>query len=167
MRHDDPNATHEDDKVVRVQPIVKAIDEFMARNAITVKELSVRLDIPYSTLTSALRGARPFPSDAETRKRLASVLGVPGLQIAIWCELLSLDDFIVTQNFETNAKAALQAMRADPAVSYFTPSDDVWEKTPAHAKVALILMYQTLTQKRLLDLSKVPATAKESDALTH
>lgn len=104
-----------------------------------------------------MRGARRFPSDVETRKRLVSVLGVPGLQVAIWCELLNLDDFIVTQNFESNAKAALQAMRADPAVSCLTPSDDVWDQTPTHARIALILMYQTLTQKPLLDLSKVPA----------
>ncbi|MDD5471488.1 MAG: hypothetical protein PHP05_06195 [Sideroxydans sp.] len=161
MKQDDPGASHEDSKVVRVQSIVKAIDEFMARNAITVKDLSTRLDIPYSTLTSALRGARPFPSDAETRKRIASVLGVPGLQVAIWCELLSLDDFIVTQNFESNSLAALQSMRADPAVAYFIPSDAIWAQMPTHGKIALILMYQTLTQKRLLEVSKVPEQAKE------
>jgi hypothetical protein len=36
---------------------------------------------------------------------------------------------------------------------------------PQHGKIALILMYQTLTQKRFLDPSKVPAQSKEDNAV--
>ncbi|MBN8745501.1 MAG: hypothetical protein J0I24_14545 [Thiomonas arsenitoxydans] len=146
------------------QEIVSVLRRFAAEKRIDLQTLSARLDIPYSTLTSALRGTRPFPSDLETRKRIASVLGVTGLQVAIWCELLGLDDFIVTQNFESNALAALQAMRADPVVAHIAPSDDAWEQMPQHAKIALILMYQALTNKRLLEVSKVPAQPEEDNA---
>lgn len=141
----------------RQQEIVGALRRFAAQNQIDLLTLAARLSMPYSTLTAALRGTRPFPSDAETRKRIASVLGVPGLQVAIWCGLLSLDDLIVKQDFESNSLAALRSMRDDPAVAHFAPSDAIWEQMPRHSKIALILMYQTLTQKRFLEASKTGA----------
>jgi hypothetical protein len=75
---------------------------------------------------------------------------------------LNLDDFIVAQKFDNDARIALNAMRNDPTVSYFAPSDAVWESTPAHAKIALILMYQTLTGKRFLETAKIHGTEDES-----
>ena len=150
---------------MRVQPIIKAIEEFMARNQMTVKDLALQLGMAYSTLTSALRGDRPFPAAADVRRRVAKALGVPGLQVAIWCELLNLDDFIVTHQFDNDARIAIEAMRHDPTVSYFVPGDDVWNATPEHAKIALILMYQTLTGKRFLETAKIhgPERSKKAE----
>lgn len=144
-------------ELVEVKPIVKALEKYMVDNGLSMHDLADEhhLKMAYSTLSSALRGARPFPSDVETRAKVARMMGVPGLQVAIWCELLTLEDFVVNDDFEMDAAKALTAMRNDPAVSYFLPSEDVWQKTPAHAKIALILMYQTLTGKRFLAAAKV------------
>lgn len=140
-----------------VSPIVKALEKYMLDNGISLKELSdeQHLDMPYSTLSSAMRGARSFPSDREIRSRMARMMGVPGLQVAIWCELLNLEDFIVKETFEQDAAKALAAMREDPSVAHFIPSDEEWERTPQAGKIALVLMYQTLVGRRFLQAAQV------------
>ena len=145
---------------VEVKPIIKALEQHMVDNGLSIRDLSDErhLDMPYSTLSSALRGARPFPSDAETRGKVARLMGVPGLQVAIWCELLTLEDFVVKDNFERDAAKALEAMREDSTVAHFVPSDAVWAQTPEHAKIALILMYQTLTGRRFIEAAQIPET---------
>jgi uncharacterized protein (DUF2384 family) len=140
-----------------VSPIVKALEKYMTENGLSMKELSDEryLGMPYSTLSSAMRGARPFPSDRDTRSRIAQMMGVPGLQVAIWCELLNIEDFIVKESFEQDAEKALQAMREDPTVAHFIPPDSEWKKIPESGKVALVLMYQTLVGRRFLQAAHV------------
>lgn len=140
-----------------VSPIVKALEKYMLDNGLSLKELSddQHLDMPYSTLSSAMRGARAFPSDREVRSRIARMMGVPGLQVAIWCELLNLEDFIVKETFEQDAAKAVAAMREDPSVAHFIPSDEEWARMPQAGKIALVLMYQTLVGRRFLQAAQV------------
>ena len=147
-----------------VSPIVKALEKYMLDHALTMKELSDphHLDMAYSTLSSAMRGARAFPSDRDTRNRVARLLGMPGLQVAIWCELLSHEDFIVKDDFQRDAAMALEAMRADPAVAHFVPSDEDWKQMPRSGQIALVLMYQTLVGRRFLRAAKVAEGTSEA-----
>ena len=144
--------------MVKVQPIVAVLEEYAGRKSITLLELSKRLGIPYSTVTAAMRGERPMPVDAEVRERLAELLDVSGLQIAVWCGLLSGADFVVRGDTgEQLLDGVLDRVRADPSVGVSAASDAAWADTPREVKVMLAHIYQRLIGQRILPTAKVPA----------
>lgn len=153
---------------LRVSPIVKALERHMEEQHLSLKELAGPgcLDLPYSTVSTLMRGARPFPTDHALRTRMARMMGTSGLQVAIWCELLTLEDFVVKQTFEDDARRALESMRADPSVSHFIPSDAQWNAMPPSGQAALVLMYQTLVGRRFVKAAQISPAAQTATSLS-
>lgn len=144
--------------MVKVQPIVAVLEEYAGRNSITLFELSKRLEVPYSSVTAAMRGERPMPVDAEVRERLAELLNVSGLQIAIWCGLLSGVDFVVrNDDGDKLLDGVLDRVRADPTVGVSAASEAAWESTPREVKVMVAHIYQNFVGQRLLPTAKLQA----------
>ncbi len=145
---------------VKVQPIVATLEEYAGRNSITLLELSKRIGVPYSTVTAAMRGERLLPDSAELRERLAELLDVTGLQIAIWCGLLSANDFVVrSDDGDKLLDGILDRVRADPSVGVSAATDAAWAETPREVKIMLTHIYQQFIGQRILPTAKVPAQA--------
>lgn len=143
---------------VKVLPIVVALGEFAGKHGMTIHDLADRLDVPYSTATAFMRGDRPVPVDVELRERMAELLGVSGLQIAIWCGLLSNNDFVVrSDEGDRVLDLALERVRADASVGVSAVSDAIWAETPRETKVMVAHLYQQLSGQRLLPTAKLPA----------
>ena len=133
----------------RPEPIVVRLNEYMHRNGMTVRDLALTLDVPYPTLTAGMRGDRPFPASKDVRRKLARLLDVPGLQIAIWCNLLDVADFIVEKDFDKTVELAIKTMREDQSVAHTLPPNDAdVEAWPRSAKTALVLLYQIYLRER-------------------
>lgn len=140
------------------------LERYMLGKGMTVRDLAEFLEIPYPTLTAGLRGDRAFPSDARIRRKIADLLGVSGLQVAVWCEILSIEDFSVPPGKSDLELRALRGMKEDPAVGYLIPEEEVWKTWPPAARAAIILIYQELTKNILLPPVKVPAPKVASEA---
>jgi transcriptional regulator with XRE-family HTH domain len=144
--------------MVKVQPIVAVLEEYVGRNNITLLELSRRLGVAHSTMTAIMRGDRQMPVDSELRDRLAELLDVSGLQIAVWCGLLSGADFVVrNDDGDKLLDSVLDRVRADPSVGVSAPSDRAWAETPREVKVMLAHIYQQFVGQRLLPTAKLQA----------
>ncbi len=143
---------------IKVQPIVAVLEEYVGRNSITLFELAKRIGVPYSTVTAAMRGERPMPVDAEVRDRLADLLDVSGLQVAIWCGLLSGADFVVrNDDGDQLLDGVLDRVRSDPRLGVSAASDAAWSSTPREVKIMVAHIFQNLVEKRLLPTAKVSA----------
>lgn len=143
---------------VKVLPIIVALSEYAGRHGLTTFDLAKRLDVSYSTATAVMRGDRSVPTDPDSRARMAEMLGVSGLQIAIWCGLLSSNDFVVrSDEGDRVLDLALERVRADASVGVTAVSDATWKQTPRETKVMVAHLYQQLTGKRLLPTAKLPA----------
>jgi hypothetical protein len=138
--------------------IAVELERFMDDRHIPTRALADALGVPYAGLTACLRGERRLPNSPEVRRRAAELLGVSGLQIAIWNGQLGIEDFGLPQTKDHSAieLAALRFMRADPRVGYLMPSDDEWSSWPRPARISLMLTYQELTKANLLPAARFP-----------
>lgn len=146
--------------MVKVQPVVAVLEEYVGCNNITLLELSRRLGVAHSTMTAIMRGDRQMPVDSELRDRLAELLDVSGLQVAIWCDLLSGADFVVrSDDGDKLLDGVLDRVRSDPRVGVSAVSDAAWAETPRETKIMVAHIFQNLVGQRLLPTAKLPALA--------
>ena len=145
-----------DGSTFRPEPIVLQLSAYMNRTGMSVRDLATALEVPYPTLTAGMRGDRPFPSSKDVRKKLSDLLHVTGLQVAIWCGLLEIDDFIYQRDFDQTAAAAFSLMRQDQRISHLLPPNqedvDAWDRTAKSFAVGLYQEYVRATDENPVEI---------------
>nr|WP_295085502.1 helix-turn-helix transcriptional regulator [uncultured Roseateles sp.] len=86
----------------------------------------------------------------EKGKRLADWLGISYLQVLLLSDSILMDDLFATTTLDEDLFAVRCAMQADPSVAAFAPTDAVWEAADRSVKVTIAIMYERLSEKRLI-----------------
>ena len=119
--------------------------EFYARNNLSIAEGS-----------GIVSNNRAFAhSDKDLVKRICKALGQTPLTFYMWVGLLEVSDLINEENLDEALNRGYEAIVNDKRYSFLAPSKDEWKKTPQGAKSSLIIMYQSLAQKKVLNMAKL------------
>lgn len=102
----------------------------------------------------------------EKGKRLADWLGISYLQLLLLSDSIHVDDLFATTTLDEDLFAVRTAMQADPSVAAFSPTDPVWEAADRSVKVTIAILYERLSDKRLIRRANLEGLYEERSEFT-
>lgn len=147
---------HEEGKKIVGAVLIEAIQKRGIELRLNNSEAATQLGISYTYFSALLTGRRPISQlHRDVLKRIAAFLRVPLVQVLIWAEVISIEDFSYHETLEEELEVSYAKMVRDPHWGGIVPVREVWETTPVEARLAIILLYEKIAEKRLLEKVKV------------
>ena len=101
-------------------------------------------------------GRRSFAhSNRGLVERICSALGQTPLTFYLWAGVLEPADLLAEEDLIEALDLVLRMMTGDKRYAFLAPSKSIWSKTPLPSKIAIAMMYQSLSNKKLLNIAKV------------
>lgn len=136
-------------------PLVQLLYKHLADHHLSLRSFASIHEIPYTTLAAVARYQRWIVSCDKSKViiPLARALKVPVVMIYIKAGLLTHFDFILEETLADKLDHAYDSMSCDQTLLAVLPSSkEEFIAWPLEAKTAIILLYQTYSNKSLLDM---------------
>lgn len=132
--------------------LIEALRHRGVELGMSTAEIAEQLGLSYSYYSALITGRRPIPSiRSETFRAAAAFLRTSVVQVLIWAEAISLLDFHYADTLADSLDVSFAKMHRDPEWGAVVPPLPIWNETPVQSKLAIVLLYERLANKRLLE----------------
>lgn len=141
--------------------LIAVIEQHLAElgedgRAMSVKDFAARAGIHQATISGILSGNRRASTmSRETVQRLAAALRMPVLQFYALAGHIKPDDLIYSASLPDTLASLYRVMRADKAFAGRCPDSATWASWPDSARLAVAMLYEQMSQRRLLQYAQV------------
>lgn len=134
----------------------------MCRNICSMSDAAIACGVGYKYFSALMAGDRPFSHLKHEKYRLIALfLKTSVVQVMVWADAISLEDFHAEEDRGLLLEASYIKMRHDQNWGVLLPRREVWDQADPSMKIALVRMYEALAGRALLD--KVKAGPLEDD----
>jgi len=136
--------------------LIEAIQKRSVELSMSLAETASILQVSYTYFSALASGRRPISQiKRPVFERIAEFLRVPFVQVLIWAEVVSVEDFVYKETLEQDLDVSYAKMLHDSHWGGIVPDRETWAGTPLRSKLAIVLMYEKIADKRLLEKVKV------------
>lgn len=125
--------------------LIRALKGKTRASGLETKQVAKLLDMQYSQLNACYAGVRDFAYlTPHQRQKVANFLGVPPIQIHLWCGLVLPTDFVTEPDYRDKIEEIYQKnILGDPMMAEIAPSEEVWAKCSQDMKLSYVLLFQS------------------------
>lgn len=143
-------------RLVKGARLVNLVRKKAAEKGMTERQIADEFSISpiyWNSLTNGNRLIGSLPR--ETMEKVAEFVEMPLVQAYVLAGQFEPKDFVVKVRLESQLMASIEKMRADQRWATLAPTDSDWASTALNVKVALVALYESVSQTELLDSVKV------------
>lgn len=137
--------------------LIRAIKAQASSMNIENRQLAKILEIDYNQLNACFTGHRDFAYlSSSQRMNVARFLRVSGLQVARWCNLITLEELVVPQDADAHINDLYyNSVLKTPEIEQLAPSEEVWAEMSREAKLAYAMLYQAYERRWVMQRTLV------------
>lgn len=146
--------------------LIEAIRQRIVAKGISAAEAAEECGLGYKYFTALMAGDRSFASLKHDNFRLiARFLRTSVVQVMVWAEAIGLEDFHTEEDIFDLLEASFVKMRKDQKWGALLPPVRIWDEAATEIKIAMVLMYEKLAERTLLEKVKVGRVVDSEEIL--
>lgn len=137
-------------------PLIRALYDQAEQRGEWTNEIADHIGLSPSYFSSIAGGMRPVGAlNRATLQKCADYLAVPLVQVYVLAEHLGPEAFLSKETVDTHLDRGFRMIREDSDWSMVAPKESEWKELPFSAKVLIVLLYQRLTGRQIIESIKV------------